>query len=171
LNAAQLGTWDWDSDEIGRVVSETRRMFGVPDGASRSPGRSHSSCIGRSVGVLVPSHAVEHAAPLEVEFRVTGLTSLRWVMNKGKILWDEAVVSALISVNVDMTDRKRAGIEASSIVGVAHLGQVALVGVVRCARSRVNQPAAILTNTGGAAVPFHDPRIWSRCTRFSMPSS
>jgi two-component system sensor kinase FixL len=167
LNAAQLGTWDWDlRTNSAKWSSETKTMFGVPDETEPITLDAFAQILhpaDRSGVLGAISHAVERATPLEVEYRIVQPDgSLRWVMSKGKILWDESGASArMIGVNVDMTDRKRAEIEAQEHRReVAHLGRVALVGELSGALAHeLNQPlAAILANArAGQRYLAHDP--------------
>ncbi len=155
LNAAQLGTWDWDIPANFSELSDgARRMFGIaPDVAGVSLEQFYEIVHPDDLASLkrAVSRSVALRAHLELEFRVIHPDGThRWVMSKGKLLCDETGEAVrMIGVSVDVTDRKRADLEAEvHRREVAHLGRVALVGELSGALAHeLNQPlAAILTN-------------------------
>jgi PAS domain S-box-containing protein len=166
VNAAQLGTWDWNiSDDVAEVSGATRKILGLTDDVPVSfqlflkhvhpDDRDH---VARQVW-----WAVAKREPFEFEYRVVRQDgSQRWVLSKGKPVPDETgAATRMIGVNVDITDRKRVELDAQEHRReLAHLGRVALVGELSGALAHeLNQPlAAILTNAR-AAQRFlsHDP--------------
>ncbi len=167
VNAAQLGSWDWNiTDDVAEVSGATRRILGLTDdvagqlpalSATRAPRRPRPRRAA-SVGGGEPERAIR--------VRGTGSShqdgSQRWVLSKGKPVPDETgAPTRMIGVNVDTTERKRVELEAQEHRReLAHLGRVALVGELSGALAHeLNQPlAAILTNAR-AAQRFlsHDP--------------
>jgi PAS domain S-box-containing protein len=105
LDAAQMSIWDWSiaGDDATWPRETSRIPFGLilrvvhPDD--------------RAVVAEAVTAAIEKGAAWDVEFRVAHPDgSVRWVMGKGEVLRDEAGTPVrLLGVNVDITDRKRAG--------------------------------------------------------------
>jgi len=114
LEAAQLGTWEWQlrADRVS-WSDKSKEIFGVTD----TP--DHFT-IDRFLGLVSsedrPSvaatlrRAAEDGAPYETEFRV-GATDgePRWVLAKGEALFDNVGrTTCLLGVNADITERKLA---------------------------------------------------------------
>jgi PAS domain S-box-containing protein len=112
LDAAQMGTWEWQIATDRSLLSDkTKEIFGVdrvtPD-----------LTLDRFLQLLNPDdrdhvaaavqRTVREGAPYESEFRITLPDgTIRWVHAKGVALFDEAGRPArLLGVNADVTERK-----------------------------------------------------------------
>ena len=84
---------------------------------------------------LAVDRALKEKSPFEVEFRVASRVTPRWVLSKGKVLYDEAhQPTRMLGVNIDITERRQAEealrqsegrlarAEAFSSVMVTHVG-------------------------------------------------
>jgi PAS domain S-box-containing protein len=105
LDAAQMSIWDWSI--TGNDATWPRETSRVPFGLIlRVVHPDDRAMVAEAV-----TAAIEKGAAWDVEFRVAHPDgSVRWVMGKGEVLRDEAGIPVrLLGVNVDITDRKRAG--------------------------------------------------------------
>jgi PAS domain S-box-containing protein len=112
LNAAQMGTWDWQITDNTLVWTEdTKRIFGLaddPDDALDSFYRIVHPDDLPLVQSAIES-AIKDGAPYEVEFRLVRNGSIRWVLSKGRVLYDESGRPArMLGISVDLTERKSA---------------------------------------------------------------
>src|SRR5687768_13240891 len=58
---------------------------------------------------LAISHAIRDGAPYEVEFRLVQNGSIRWVLSKGNVLYDDSGrPSRMLGISLDLSERKRA---------------------------------------------------------------
>jgi len=140
LNAAQMGTWDWNLGEDTATWSdETKRIFGRSPSDPEVTNEAFYALIHPDDRLRVKT-AIERAiaghSPYEEEFRM-GLPDgkIRWVRGKGKVVWDEhGNPQRMIGLNADITERKqahedlllsemrRARAEAISLVMVTQIG-------------------------------------------------
>src|SRR5262247_198043 len=105
LDAAQMSIWDWSI--TGSDAMWPRETSRVPFGLIlRVVHPDDRALVAEAV-----TAAIEKGAAWDVEFRIAHLDgSVRWVMGKGEVLRDESGRPVrLLGVNVDITDRKRAG--------------------------------------------------------------
>jgi PAS domain S-box-containing protein len=155
LDAAQMGTWDWNiADDTVTWSTESRKIFGLTEtdrdiDFNLFLSRVHpDDRAGVSEAV---TRAIEQSENYEREFRVVRPDgSLRWVMGKGKVLCDDQGRPLHMSgVNLDVTDRKRAERDVQEQrQQLAHLGRVAVLGELSGALAHeLSQPlTAILSN-------------------------
>jgi PAS domain S-box-containing protein len=114
LEAAQMGTWDWNmvthefvcSDQLGPV-------FGLPSGTCHPSYNAFLKAVhpeDREYVARAMTHAIEQGADYGVEFRVTWPDgSLHWVGNKGQVYCDDAgKPTRMIGVAMNITERKQA---------------------------------------------------------------
>ncbi len=116
LNAAQMGTWDWNIENgVTKWSDQTKQMFG------RSPADSEATPDSFFL-LLHPedrksaAEAIDRAmegTPYEAEFRVPQPDgSVRWVRGKGKVMRDEAGKPIrMIGVNADIPEQKDAEVK------------------------------------------------------------
>src|SRR4030095_3298474 len=104
-DAAHMSIWAWSIP--GTDATWPRETSRVPFGLIlRVVHPDDRAMVAEAV-----TAAIEKGAAWDVEFRVAHPDgSVRWVMGKGEVLRDEAGIPVrLLGVNVDLTDRKRAG--------------------------------------------------------------
>jgi PAS domain S-box-containing protein len=167
LSANQLGTWDWHiATDSAEWSQEAKRIFGLPDSdfpitRETFEGLVHPDDFAAVSRIITKT--IEDRTPFDIEYRIIRPDGeVRWVFAKGKLMCDDAGVPLrLIGVHVDITERKRAELEAQNHRReLAHLGRVALVGELSGALAHeLNQPlAAILANArAGQRFLAHDP--------------
>jgi two-component system, LuxR family, sensor kinase FixL len=152
VDAAQLGTWDWDiAANRGVWSNATQRMYGVDSPiATLEQFQAAAHPDDRQFLEEVFQGAVTGTSPIECEFRVGPVDNPRWVFTKGRTLRDETGAPVrLIGVNLDVTNAKRAEMQLQEQRReLAHLGRIALVGELSIAIAHeLNQPlSAILSN-------------------------
>ena len=113
LDAARMGTWEWEVGTGRGVWSDTSAaIFGVPSAGDGG--------LARFLHLVVPedrvavSTALDSAAaggtPYDVQFRIRHPDgSVRWIHAKAAALADETGrLTRLVGVNVDITDREMA---------------------------------------------------------------
>jgi two-component system sensor kinase FixL len=152
VDAAQLGTWDWDITSDTGVLSEgTQRMYGI----SQRNVKTHEL-----IALIHPDDqawvlqayrdGMAGACTVQAEFRVRTAETSRWLLAKGRTILDDAGAPVrLIGVSLDITEAKRAEMELQEQRReLAHLGRIALVGELSIAIAHeLNQPlSAILSN-------------------------
>jgi PAS domain S-box-containing protein len=112
LNAAQMGTWDWQITDNALVwTDDTKRIFALPDDPDNSLDSFyrviHPDDLPRVE--LAISRAINDAAPYEIEFRLLQNGHIRWVLSKGNVLYDHSGrPSRMLGIALDLTERKRA---------------------------------------------------------------
>lgn len=114
LNAAQMGTWDWNLvDGTTRWSSETKRMFGLLPTDREGPpdfffGLLHPDDRERVKQTI--ERSVAECLPYESEFRIPRADgSVRWIRGRGKVIVDDNHLPLrLIGINADITTRKAA---------------------------------------------------------------
>ena len=167
VDAAQLGTWDWDIPANTGVWSEaTQRMYGI-----NTPVASFEDFIARAhpddrqyLSETFQA-VVTGTRPVEAEFRVGPVDNPRWIFTKGRTLRDETGTPVrLIGVNLDITNAKRTEMQLQEQRReLAHLGRIALVGELSVAIAHeLNQPlSAILSNarTGQRVLSANEPDL------------
>lgn len=112
LEAAQVGTWEWDILRGSVFLSEkSSQIFGL------SPIQQELS-FNQFLGLVCPTDratlsqaiqgAIEQRAPYECEFRIKRHDSgTSWVLSKGQALYDGiGRPEHMLGVNVDITERK-----------------------------------------------------------------
>ena len=140
MNAAQMGTWEWNiTENTSRWSAETKRMFGrAPDEPEGTPEEFFASVHPEDRPFIrqAINRAVNEGAPYEAEFRITHPNGrIRWVRGKGKVLSDdEGNQLRMIGLNADITEQKQAQealrlsevrlarAEAFSLVMLTHVG-------------------------------------------------
>lgn len=112
LNAAQMGTWDWQiTDDTLLWTEDTKRIFGLTE----DPKNALDSFFqivhpdDRPVVEFAIERAIRDGVPYEVEFRLLQDGGIRWVLSKGNVLYDESGRPArMLGISVDLTERKQA---------------------------------------------------------------
>ena len=117
LNAAQMGTWDWQINDNTLVWTEdTKRIFGLTDPASLDAFYRlvHPDDMPKVEQAL--SRAIANRVPFTIEFRLLQDGNIRWVLSKGSVLYDESEKpSRILGIALDLTERKRAEHELAEI--------------------------------------------------------
>jgi PAS domain S-box-containing protein len=140
LNAAQMGTWDWNiGEDTATWSAETKRIFGRSPGDPEVTNEAFYALIHPDDRLRVQT-AIERAiagqSPYEAEFRMALPDGkLRWVRGKGKVVYDQhGTPQRMIGLNADITEQKqaqealelsemrRARAEAISLVMSTHVG-------------------------------------------------
>lgn len=140
MNAAQMGTWEWNIGEsIARWSDETKRIFGRPIDEPECTNAEFYEWLhpdDRQIVASAIDQAVKEGSPYEAEFRMLQTDgSVRWVRGKGKVMRDgSGKPQRMIGLNADITERKQAEealresearlarTEAFSLVIVTHVG-------------------------------------------------
>ena len=140
MNAAQMGTWEWDLvNDTAMWSEETKRIFGRSfDNAEPGTEMFFEMVHPKDrAGVREALHkAMALGSPYESEFRMIQPDgSIHWVQGKGKVIRDETGRPVrMIGINADITARKEAEdalrqsesrlarSEAFSLVMVTHVG-------------------------------------------------
>jgi PAS domain S-box-containing protein len=110
LAAARLGDWNWDAATDSVNFSETTaEIFGVPPDQHMTwaelRGLIHEDDRERA-RVAVERAAAEHS-DYDIEYRVVSHSGeTRWVLAKGRGLYDDGRVTGMLGVVQDMTGRK-----------------------------------------------------------------
>lgn len=138
LDAARMGTWDWDVLTNQITWSDNLEvLFGLEPGSFESTYAAFIECvhpedrnfISRSV-----IQAIRQEAEYDIEYRfVTRDGSLRWAASKGVVFRDSSGMAQRMSgVTIDITKRKQAEerleLYANQQALVAELSQSALAG-------------------------------------------
>src|SRR5215213_7735770 len=113
LAAARLGDWSWDAATDVVTLSDTAaEIFGIPPGAHMTWAQLRDLLHAddrEPARVAVERAAAEHT-DYDIEYRVVGTEGgdTRWVLAKGRALYDEAGrVTGMLGVVQDMTGRKQ----------------------------------------------------------------
>lgn len=114
LDAAQMGTWDWNL-VTGRVTRSPMidRLFGITPGSVSDTYENFLEGIhpeDRQCFHQTLNEAIKNQTAYEIEFRILKPTgAIRWLISKGQVLRDRAGVPLrLIGVCMDVTDSKYA---------------------------------------------------------------
>ena len=121
LEAASMGTWDWDVPSGEMTWSpETHRMFGDP-AVRHTPSfptfleRVHTDDRARVARTM--SEAMDRGAVYETEFRLLGYDAgERWIMAMGKALRNGKPLR-MLGVFVDLTERHRVDADLRELGG------------------------------------------------------
>lgn len=114
LEAAQMGTWEWQlSEDRGRWSDGTKRMFGLSATDLETNEEGFYEMLHPDDRAFIQqevNRAVTEGSAYEAEFRVPQPDgSIRWVRGKGKVLLDDAGKPArMIGLNADITQWKQA---------------------------------------------------------------
>lgn len=114
MNAAQMGTWEWNiTENTAKWSDETKRMFGRSPGDPEGTAESFFASVhpeDRSFIWQAINRALTEGAPYEAEFRMLQPDgSICWVRGKGKVLSENAGKQLrMIGLNADITQRKQA---------------------------------------------------------------
>ena len=112
LDAAQMGTWEWQIATDRSIMSDkTKEIFaldGVPRDFTLDQFLQLVSPEDRDAVAAAVERTVREGTPYESEFRITLPDgTIRWVHAKGVALFDETGRPArLLGVNADVTERK-----------------------------------------------------------------
>lgn len=110
LEAAQMGTWDWNM--VTQEVTFSERLaliFGFPVDTRQATYQNFIEVIHPEDRAIVEqsiTDAVEGGGNYHVEFRVTCDGSLHWVGSQGQVYYDAGVATRLVGVSMDITERK-----------------------------------------------------------------
>lgn len=112
LEAAQMGTWDWEI-ATGKIVwsQKTEEIFGFAPGTFPGTFEAFINCIHPEDRELLQTEitrALEQGVPYNIEPRIIRADgSIGWVQGKGDVLRDEnGQPVAMIGVVADITERK-----------------------------------------------------------------
>ena len=113
LNAAQMGTWEWNiTESTSKWSDETKRIFGLAPGDSEGTPEDFFALVhpqDRAFIMRSINRSVEEGIPYEAEFRILHRDgSTRWVRGKGKVLRDQNGTLRMVGVNADITEQKHA---------------------------------------------------------------
>ena len=110
LNAAQMGTWDWQiADNTLTWTEDTKRIFGVGDAKSLESFYELVHPEDLPMVEQAVSRAINDGVPYEIEFRMLQNGKARWVFGKGNVLYDESGrPSRMLGISIDLTERKQA---------------------------------------------------------------
>lgn len=111
LEAAQMGTWDWDM--LTHEVTFSERLgfiFGFPPATNQATFQDFMTIIHPEDRIAVEqsiTRAVEGGVNYNVEFRVSWSDgSLHWVGSQGQVYYDNGQAISLVGVSMDITERK-----------------------------------------------------------------
>lgn len=113
LDAAEMGTWEWDVQTRDLFTSpKTRQLFGVDDGFEGTV-EAYMQLIHPEDRPLIRrkvQHTLETGADYDVEFRIQRPDgSIRWLRGKGRIRTGADVTERKVyGVFVDVTERREA---------------------------------------------------------------
>jgi PAS domain S-box-containing protein len=113
LDAAQMGTWDWDlSANTVRWSESLERVHGLPPGAFEGTLAAYEREIhpeDRGRVWASARRAIEAGLPHEVEYRIVPPDGpLRWVEGKGRVEYENGRAVRMSGVCMDVTRRKEA---------------------------------------------------------------
>lgn len=114
LEAAQMGSWDWNLDTNEIIWSESlERLMGLEPGTFDGQLETVVAMIHPGDRPLVAeaiSHSIEQDAPYDIEFRfIKPNGSVRWAASKGRVVRDATGRAIrMTGLDVDITDRKAA---------------------------------------------------------------
>jgi PAS domain S-box-containing protein len=113
MNAADMGTWDWDMVTEQVVWSENHeRLFGLPSGSFLGSYQAFLSCVhpkDRENIDQAVSFALKTQTEYNNEFRVIWSDgTIRWILGKGNFIYNDiGKPTRMIGVVLDITERKR----------------------------------------------------------------
>jgi PAS domain S-box-containing protein len=115
LDAASMGTWDWDlvTHQV-RWSDNLARLHGLPSGAFDGTFASYEREIhpdDRERVLASARHAIELGLPHEMEYRIVGADgTIRWVEGKGRVEYEAGRAVRMTGVCMMVTRRKEAEI-------------------------------------------------------------
>ncbi len=122
LDAASMGTWDWNI-QTNQITwsANLERMFGMQPG--EFDGRyetfvNHLHPEDRDRVLDAIARAVNYGEEYDIEFRVVFSDgTIRWAASKGKVFYDTAgVPMRMAGVDLDITERKQAELERTQLL-------------------------------------------------------
>lgn len=138
LDAARMGTWNWDIETNKITWSKNLEdLFGVEKNSFKGTYAAFLNCIhpeDRNFVTCSVMQAIREDKEYDIEFRVVLPDgSIRWIASKGIVFRDAAGTALRMSgVDMDITKRKQAEaaleIHANQQAFVAQLSQSALAG-------------------------------------------
>jgi PAS domain S-box-containing protein len=138
LNAARMGTWNWDIETNAITWSKNLEdLFGLEKGTFKGTYAAFLNCIypeDRNFISRSVMQAIRENKEYDIEFRVVlPDNSIRWIASKGIVFRDAAGTAIRMSgVDMDITKRKQAEaaleVHANQQAFIAELSQSALAG-------------------------------------------
>jgi len=113
LDAASMGTWDWDLTSHSVQWSENlERLHGLPPGTFDGTYASYEREIhpeDRERVLLAARRAIEQGTPYDVEYRMVAPDgTVRWVEGKGRVEYEDGRAVRMTGVCMLITRRKEA---------------------------------------------------------------
>ena len=113
LDAASMGTWDWDlATQNVRWSENVERLHGLPPGVFDGTFASYEREIhpdDRERVLVSARRAIEQGLPHEVEYRIVAPDgTVRWVEGKGRVEYDRGRPVRMTGVCMMVTRRKEA---------------------------------------------------------------
>jgi PAS domain S-box-containing protein len=113
LDAASMGTWDWDlSTQTVRWSDNLERVHGLPSGTFDGTFNSYEREIhpdDRERVLASARRAIAEGVPHEVEYRIVGPDgTIRWVEGKGRVEYEDGKAVRMTGVCMMVTRRKEA---------------------------------------------------------------
>lgn len=168
LDAAQMGTWDWDvSADRVTLCEASKKMFGHLSSKESFSIRAFLDVVhadDRTMLLHVLTSAIEGAGVYEVEFRMLSHDQeVRWIMGKGKVVTDvRSHTNRLVGVHLDITARKRIEEREQELRRkLVHRSRVAMLGEISGAIAHeLNQPLnAILMNAQASQIDLKSATV------------
>jgi PAS domain S-box-containing protein len=117
--AGKIGSWEWDlkSQHITWSAME-EELYGLPAGSFSGDFDHWLQLVhpeDRDMAQRAVKHSIENCSELLIEFRIVRADgSVRWLMGQGTVVCNEqGKAERVIGVNIDITDRKNAEIQAA----------------------------------------------------------
>lgn len=113
LEAAQMGTWEWDIQRNKLVYSDQMGpLFGNPPGYIHPNYEAFLNAVypdDRDIVANAIINVLQAGNDYELEFRVTCPSgSVNWISNKGKVYYDEnSQPIRMVGIAMDISERKR----------------------------------------------------------------
>lgn len=157
--SAKLGLWEWDIPGDKVWFNEVgKKMLGVSENSSvgieRVFQKVHPTDVDKVRTALL--EAVEGKQEIDLEFRLIGPDSPRWMALRGRVERDAKDHSLLVRcVSIDITEQKRVQAQMQEErIGLAHMQRVSSIGQLSSALAHeINQPlGAILRNSEAAEI-------------------
>lgn len=117
LEAAQMGTWDWDilTNNL-KYSNHLEPIFGLIPGSAHPTHEAFLNAVhpeDRDYVAQAVTDAIEKGKDYEAEFRVIWSDgTLHWVGSKGQVYYDNTFRAIrMVGISMDITDRKRSEVE------------------------------------------------------------
>ncbi len=113
LDAASMGTWDWDltTDDV-RWSANVEGLHGLPPGTFDGTFATYEREIhpdDRARVLATARRSIEHGVPYEVEYRIVAPDgTVRWVEGKGRVEYEDRRPVRMAGVCMMVTRRKEA---------------------------------------------------------------